>query len=152
MRKKQTLKFFLHLILVVALCVPCSAGAFLGEDLNLTDEQKAALQEIRTEARDEITPLMEELKSLMGDMEGIMLSVEEIDTGEGSEASLLSAEFIGVRTQIMEIRGQARLESANVLTLEQREIMVEKRKDRQERREKRRERFEDRQKGTDVLP
>ena len=52
----------------------------------------------------------------------------------------------------MEIRGQARLESANVLTLEQREIMVEKRKDRQERREKRRERFEDRQKGTDVLP
>ena len=151
MRKKQTLEFFMCLILVLALCVPCSAGAFRGEDLNLTDEQKAALQEIRTEARDEITPLIEEMNNLMDDMEEILLSAEEIDTGEGSEASLLSAEIIGVRTQIMEIRAQAKLESANVLTLEQREIMVEKRKNRQDRREKRRERGKDGKKGEDVL-
>jgi Spy/CpxP family protein refolding chaperone len=151
MRKKQTLEFFMYFILVVVLCVPCSAGAFGGEGLNLTDEQKAALQEIRTEAKDEITPLVEELQNLMADMEDILLSAEEINTGEGSEASLISAEIIGVRTRIMEIRAQARLESANVLTLEQREVMIEKRKNRQERREKRRERFKDRLKGEDVL-
>jgi len=152
MRKKQTLEFFMYLILIVALCVPCSAGAFRGEGLNLTDEQKAALKEIKAEARDEMTPLIEEMKNLMADMEEVLLSAEEIDTGEGSDASLLSAEIIGVRTQIMEIRSQARLESANVLTLEQREVMVEKRKSRQERRENRRERIKDRQKGEDVLP
>ena len=152
MRKKQTLEFFIYLILVVALCVPCSAGPFCGEGLNLTDEQKAALKEIKAEERDEITPLIEEMKNLMDDMEEVMLSAEEIDTGEGSDASLLSGEIIGVRTQIMEIRSQARLKSANVLTLEQREVMVEKRKSRQERRENRRERIKDRQKGEDVLP
>lgn len=151
MRKKQALRFFMYLILLLALCEPCSAGAFRGQDLNLTDEQKAALQEIRTEARDEITPLIEEMNKLMDDMEEILLSAEAIDTGEGSEASLLSAEIIGVRTQIMEIRAQAKLESANVLTLEQREIMVEKRKNRQDRREKRRERAKDGKKGEDVL-
>jgi Spy/CpxP family protein refolding chaperone len=152
MRKKQTLEFFMYLILIVALCVPCSVGAFRGEGLNLTDEQKAALKEIRAEEREEITPLIEEMKNLLADMEEVILSAEEIDTGEGSDASLLSGEIIGVRTQIMEIRSQARLKSANVLTLEQREVMVEKRKSRQERRDNRRERIKDRQKGEDVLP
>ena len=152
MRKKQTLEFFMYFILVVVLCVPCSAGAFGGEGLNLTDEQKAALKEIRADARDKMTPLIEKLKNLMADMEEVLLSEEEIDTGEGSDAFLLSAEIIGVRTQIMEIRAQERLESANVLTLEQREVMIEKRKSRQERRENRREHIKDRQKGENVLP
>jgi Spy/CpxP family protein refolding chaperone len=52
----------------------------------------------------------------------------------------------------MQIRAGAKLESANVLTLEQRALMVEKKKERQERREKRRERITDRQKEEAVLP
>lgn len=145
-------KILLNLILVVALCVPCWAGAFRGDDLNLTDEQKAQLKEIWTEAGDEIRPLMEELKNLMDEMEELILSVEEIDTGEGAEAVLLTEEIIEVRTQIMEIKADAKLNAANVLTLEQRESMVEKKKEGRERREKRRERFEEYQKGVDALP
>ena len=145
-------KILLNLILVIALCVPCSAGPFRGDDLNLTDEQKAQLQEIWTEAGDEIRPLVEELKNLMTEMEELILSVEQIDTGEGSEAALLIEEIIGVRTQIIEIKAAAKLKAANVLTLEQREIVVEKKKERRERREKRRERFEEYPKGVDVLP
>jgi Spy/CpxP family protein refolding chaperone len=145
-------KILLNLILVAALCVPCSAGAFRGDDLNLTDEQKAQLKEIWTEAGDEIRPLGDELKTLMSEMEELILSVEEIDTNEGSEADLLNEQIIGVRTQIMEIKADAKLKAANVLTLEQREIVVEKKKERRERREKRRERFEEYQKGVDTLP
>ena len=145
-------KILLNLIMVVALCLPCSAGAFRGNDLNLTDEQKAQLKEIWTEAGDEIRPLGEELKTLMAEMEELILSVEEIDTSEGSEADLLNEQIIEVRTQIMEIKADAKLKAANVLTLEQREIVVEKRKERRERREKRRERFEEYQKGVDTLP
>ncbi len=145
-------KLLLNLILVVALCVPVSAGAFRGDDLNLTDEQKTQLKEIWTEAGDEIRPLGEELKTLMAEMEELILSVEEIDTSEGSEAALLNEQIIGVRMQIMEIKANAKLKAANVLTLEQREIVVEKKKERRERREKRRERFEEYQKGVDTLP
>ena len=89
MKKKLTFGFLMYLVLAVALSVPCSAEAFRGKDLNLTDEQKVELKEIRTAAGDEIKLLIEELKKLMADMEEIMLSEEEIDTGEGSEASLL---------------------------------------------------------------
>jgi Spy/CpxP family protein refolding chaperone len=145
-------KLLLNLILVVALCVPCSAGAFRGDDLNLTDEQKDQLKEIWTEAGDEIRPLGEELKTLMVEMEELLLSVEEIDTSEGSEADLLNEQIIGVRTLIMEIKSDAKLKAANVLTLGQREIVIEKKKERRERREKRRERFEEYQKGVDTLP
>jgi len=145
-------KILLSLILVFALCVPCSAGAFRGDDLNLTDEQRAQLKEIWTEAGDEIRPLAEELKNLMDEMEELILSVEQIDTGEGSEAALLNEEIIRVKTQIMKIKANAKLKAANVLTLGQREIVVEKKKERRERREKRRERFEEYQKGVDSLP
>ncbi len=145
-------KILLNLILVVALCVPGSAGAFRGDDLNLTDEQRAQLKEIWAEAGDEIRPLGEELKNRMDEMEELILSVEQIDTGEESEAALLIEEIIGVRTQIMEIKANAKLKAANVLTLEQREIVVEKKKERRERREKRRERFEEYQEGVDDLP
>lgn len=144
-------KILFYLILIVALCVPASAGAFRGDDLNLTDEQKVQLKEIWTEAGDEIRPLVEELKTLIGEMEELILSVEEIDTGEGSNAALLTGEIIGVRTEIMGIKANAKLKAANVLTLEQREIVVEKKKNRRERREKRRERFEEHQKGVDPL-
>jgi Spy/CpxP family protein refolding chaperone len=145
-------RILLYLILIVALCVPGSAGAFRGDDLNLTDEQKAQLKEIWTEAGDEIKPLVEAIENLMVEMEEIVLSDEEIDLGEGSEATMLSAEIILVRTQIMEIKANAKLEAANVLTLEQREIVVEKKKERRERRKKRRNRFEEYQKGVDTLP
>jgi Spy/CpxP family protein refolding chaperone len=145
-------KRLLYLILIIALCLPGSAGAFRGDDLNLSDEQKAQLKEIWTAAGDEIRPLAEELKTLMTEMEELILSIEEIDTGEGSEAVLLTEEIAGVRTQIMEIKASAKLKAANVLTLEQREIVVEKKKERRERREKRRERFEEFQKGVDSLP
>jgi hypothetical protein len=44
-------KILLNLILIVALCVPASK-AYRGDDLNLTDEQKAQLKEMWIEAGD----------------------------------------------------------------------------------------------------
>ena len=120
----------LSLLLVLSLCMPLSGRAFFGEDVNLTDEQKVQLEAIRTEAREEMTPLVEELKGLMATMEAILLANEVIDTAEGSEAQLLSEEIIGVRTRMMNINAKAKLASANVLTLEQREIIIEKKKKR----------------------
>ena len=147
MRKTLQSMVLLSVMLVLSLCMPLSGRAFFGEDLNLTDEQKVQLEAIRTEAREEMTPLVEQLKGLMATMEGILLANEVIDTGEGSEAQLLSEEIIGVRTQMMNIKAKAKLASANVLTLEQREIIIEKKKTRHERREKRRNRLEDPMEG-----
>jgi Spy/CpxP family protein refolding chaperone len=112
--------------------------------LDLTDQQKTELKAIAAAADDDIAPYVEELKSLKADMEEIVLSNETIDTAEGSDACLLVDEMIRVRTQIMEIAAKARLESANVLTIEQREIVIERRKARQERREERREEWKER--------
>lgn len=131
--------------------MPLSGRTFSGGDLNLTDDQKVQLKAVRDEARDEITPLIEQLKALMATMEEIVLTEEVIDTGEGSQASLLIGEITGVRMQIMNIMAEAKLESANVLTLEQREIIIEKKKTRHERREKRRNPFEGRMEGPDSL-
>jgi len=151
---KKTLQSLglLYLILVLSLCMPLSGNAFFGEDVNLTDEQKVELEAIRTETREQMTPLVEELKGLRATMEGILLANEVIDTGEGSEAQLLSEEIIGVRTQMMNIKAKAKLASANVLTLEQRKIIIEKKKTRHAHREKRRNRLEDRMEDPDDLP
>ena len=152
MRKTLQSMVLVYLLLVISLCMPLSGRAFLGEELNLTDDQKVQLEAIRAEAREEITPLVEQLKGLMATMEGILLAHEAIDTGEGSQAALLIEEMIGVRTQMMNIKAKAKLASANVLTLEQREIIIEKKKTRHERREKRRNRFEDLMEGSDSIP
>jgi len=152
MRKTLKSMVLIYLMLVLSLCIPLSGRAFFGEDLNLTDDQKVQLGAIRAQAREEITPLVEQLKGFMATMEGILLADEVIDTGEGSHAQLLSEEIIGVRTQMMHIKAKAKLASANVLTLEQREIIIEKKKTRHERREKRRSRFEDRMEDPDGLP
>ena len=152
MRKTLQSMVLLYVMLVLSLCMPLSGRAFFGEGLNLTDEQKVQLEAIRTEAREEVTPLVEQLKGLMATMEGILLANEVIDTGEGSEAQLLSEEIIGVRTRMMNIKAKAKLASANVLTREQREIIIEKKKTRHERREKRRNRLEDPMEGPGGLP
>jgi Spy/CpxP family protein refolding chaperone len=152
MRKTLQSMVLLYLLFVIALCIPFSGSAFSGEDLNLTDDQKVQLEAIRAEAREAITPLVEQLKALMATMEKILLANEVIDTGESSEAQLLSDEIIGVRTQMMNIKAKAKLASANVLTREQREIIIEKKKTRHERREKRRNRLEDRLEGPDGFP
>lgn len=147
MRKTLQSIVLLYLLLVISLCMPLSGRAFIGEELNLTDDQKVQLEAIRAEAREKIIPLVEQLKGFMATMEGILLADEVIDTGEGSQAALLLEEIIGVRTQMMKIKAKAKLESANVLTLEQREIIIEKKKTRHERREKRRSRLEDPMEG-----
>lgn len=147
MRKTLQSMVLLYLLLVISLCMPLSGRAFIGEELNLTDDQKVQLEAIRAEAREKIIPLVEQLKGFMATMEGILLADEVIDTGEGSQAALLLEEIIGVRTQMMKIKAKAKLESANVLTLEQREIIIEKKKARHECREKRRNRLEDPMEG-----
>jgi len=152
MRKMLQSIVVLSILLVLSLCMPLSGRAFFGEDLNLTDEQKVQLDAIRTEARENMKPLVEELKGLMAAMEGILLANEVIDTGEGSEAQLLSEEIIGVRTRMMHIKAKAKLASANILTLEQREIMIEKKKKRHGHRGKRRNHLEDPMKGSEGFP
>ncbi len=152
MKKKPRLEFLMCLILAAVLSTSFSVGAFCRPDLDLTDEQKAQLEEIRNSARDEIIPLFEELKGLTDDLEEIILSEEEIDTGEESEASQLIESIIGTRTQIMEIMARAKLESANVLTLEQIKIMVENMEKRRAWRKKRRECWEDSHMGQTCFP
>ena len=135
MKRKISL-LAMSLILAASLCHPCAAQPFFGEGLNLTDEQKQELQRIRVDAKDQIIPLGEQLSELREQMEEIILADETIDT---EAASALHEKIIEKRSEIMAIEYNAKLQSAQVLTLDQRKVMIESKKARRSRRGERRE-------------
>lgn len=132
--KKKIPHLVMLLMLSVSLCIPYSVQAFMGRNtLNLTDEQKAELREIGEATWEEIEPLLEGLATLRDEMEAILVASEEIDI---EAANAISEEINEVRSAIMSIRASAKLQSAQVLTLEQRELIIDKKKEIRERMEK----------------
>ena len=95
-------------------------------DLDLTDEQKAALEALKNETKSEIEPLVDEIKTL--DILETLLA-QEIDTGEATEKL---NEMVGIKSQITTIVLNSKLEGAQILTPEQRAILLEKIKERRE--------------------
>ena len=136
MKRTPTSRLVLIFSLVFALAVPSVVHALPFGDLDLSEEQKEALQSIREATKSEIEPLIDTLKDLHVQMEGLVLAEEEID----SEAAIvLIDQIVGKRSEIMKMVAISRLEAAQILTLEQREIVHQRRNERREKRQERRE-------------
>lgn len=95
-------------------------------DLNLTSEQKDALNQLKTETKNQIEPRVEEIKAL-GILEALL--AQEIDTDLA--AGKLN-EMVGIQSQITDMVLNAKLEGSQILTPEQRAILLEKINERRE--------------------
>lgn len=95
-------------------------------DLDLTNEQKNALEALKTEAKSEIEPFVDDIKAL-AILETLL--AREIDTAEATEKL---NEMVGIKSQITRIVLNAKLEGAQILTPEQRSILLDKIKGRWE--------------------
>jgi Spy/CpxP family protein refolding chaperone len=138
MEKNSFAHAVLVLILGLSLCLPGFAHAFpegkqgsppwaghrlflkLIKDLDLTDDQKAALEELKAETRTQIEPRVEEIRELGVDE---VLLAEEIDP---DDASAKLAEMGNLKCKIAAIRASQKLEAARILTPEQRQIVLER--------------------------
>ncbi len=84
------------------------------------DEQKAALKELKDETKREIKPLVEEIKSL-GIAETLL--AQDIDVDEATEKL---NEMVEIKSLITKIVLNSKLKRAQILTPEQREMLLEK--------------------------
>lgn len=92
----------------------------LAERLDLSDEQKEAIEAIEDQARQDGIELRKEKARLQNQLHGLML---EDDPGTGEVTALI--EKIGdVRTELQKIRMKARLDIRAQLTDEQRDQMM----------------------------
>lgn len=148
--KKKISQLVVSFMLVLSLFIPYSVQAFIGEDLDLTDEQKAELREIGEATFEAILPLFKEVTTLREELEEILVAGEEIDL---EAADAINEKILRARSEIISIRASAKLQKAQVLTLEQREMMIydrkERREMRKERREERKQTRKDRTEGID---
>jgi len=90
--------------------------------IDLTDDQMDAFNELKAETRAEIKPLSEEMRELGRQIPEILL-VEEINTVDAKEKL---EQMVGLKCQISSIAANAKLKRAQILTLEQRQIIKEK--------------------------
>ena len=89
-------------------------------DLELTQEQKDALQELLTDTHNEIKPLIEEMHALRTEMDELLLA-EEIDTAVAEKQILdLAALKASMTTSAL----NAKLQGAQILTPVQRESLL----------------------------
>lgn len=147
MKKTPAARYLMIFILGVTLCLPCFAHAFnknpgegrsnnpftemvIAAILGITDEQKAALDELKAETQDAIEPLIDEIEAL--EMQETMLA-EEINTDEAIEKI---DKVVEIKSQITGIALNAKLKGAQILTPEQRALLLEKIKEREERRKR----------------
>lgn len=89
-------------------------------DLDLTPEQKGALEAIVSETQDTIKPIITEMHELRSQMDETFLA-EEIDT---AKASLQIEEMAQLKSQITTVGLNALLQAAQVLTPEQRQTII----------------------------
>lgn len=158
MNKIRAPKTLLVLILGVSLCLPCSAYAlsqnraqrnhpfileriveflrFIAE-LELTEGQKSTLKTLIAETGDAIKPLVDEIMELRGEMDEALLS----DTVDAVEASQLHTKILSLKSEISTIVLNTQLEGAQILTPEQRLLLLEKKEEHRERMQAWRERF-----------
>jgi len=92
--------------------------AFLG----LTEEQKTALIDLQDDTRSAIKPVAEEMGALHKDFAGVLLA-ETIVT---QAAEGLISQMVGPATQMADIKFSAELQAAQILTPEQRQIILDK--------------------------
>jgi len=108
-------------MLAVALCVPSISHAFFKGELDLTEEQIAALKELKVETRGKITPLVEELAELRVQLEEAILAAE---INEDTVAEL-TEKIDATQSEIAAIVANAEVEASQILTPEQRELLLE---------------------------
>ena len=89
-------------------------------DLELTQEQKDALQELLTDTHNEIKPLIEEMHALRTEMDEL-LGAEEIDTAVAEQKIL---ELAALKASMTTSALTAKLQGAQILTPEQRESLL----------------------------
>ena len=158
MKKLRDPKMLLIVIIGLSLCLPLSVNAlsqdrpershpFMLEriidflnfmaDLDLTEDQKTTLKDLVTETRDTITPLIDEIKELRNEKDKAIFA----DNIDAEKASELNKKMIEVRSQISTIVLNAKLEGMQVLTPEQRAMILEKKEEHRKRIEELKERF-----------
>ena len=89
-------------------------------DLELTQAQKDALQELLTDTHNEIKPLVEEMHALRTEMDELLLA-EEIDTAVAEKQIL---DLAALKASMITIALNAKLQGAQILTPEQRESIL----------------------------
>ena len=89
-------------------------------DLELTQDQKDALQELATNTHNEIKPLIEEMHALRTEMDEL-LGAEEIDTAVAEQKIL---ELAALKASMTTSALTAKLQGAQILTPEQRESLL----------------------------
>ncbi len=130
-------------MMVLSLALPCLSHAYLQEsqeqgkfvkhgylinmldvlfDLNLTEEQINAFKELAVKTRIIIIPLRKEIKELRVQMDENFLS-EEINS---EEASAQIGKMVEMRSRISTTYLNAKLEGVQLLTPEQRAIILDK--------------------------
>lgn len=158
MKKILSPRSVMFLILIVSLCLPYSVYALSQErpernhsfilehlvdflnfiaDLDLTEEQKTTLKALITETCDTVKPLMGNMKELRSEMDEAILA-EPIDDATATE---LNQEINKLKLELSTIVLSAKLKGAEVLTPEQRAMILEKKKEHRERMEEWRVRF-----------
>jgi len=90
--------------------------------LNLTEEQKTALIDLQTKTRDAIKPVAEQMGTLHQDFAAALLAAT-VDTE--AAASLIS-QMVEPAAQMADIQFNAELGAAQILTPEQRQIILDK--------------------------
>lgn len=89
-------------------------------DLELTQEQKNAFQELLTDTQNEIKPLIEDMHALRTEMDEVLLA-EEIDTAVAEKQIL---DLAALKSSMTTIALTAKLQGAQILTQEQRECIL----------------------------
>ena len=108
-------------------------------DLDLTEDQKSTLKGLFTDTHDKLKPLIEQMKDLRDEMDEAILA-EPIDAATASE---LNKKIIDVKSTISNIILNAKIEGSQILTPEQRVMILEKKREHRERMEEWKERFKE---------
>ena len=122
MKRFLTSNIVMISILALTLCVTNFAYASFQANLNLTEEQIAALKELKAETRKEIKPLVVELVELRDQIAETILA-GEVDTDP------LVDRIIEIQSEITDIINNAKLEAATIISGEQAQTILEQTKD-----------------------
>ena len=128
MKRFSLTKIMLLTILTFSLCIPHLTHATLLDDLALTEEQKAALKELKIETWNNLITKVEEIRELRVQVEDTIYA-EEIDEDKANEYITQISE---IQSEISEIVSNAKVEAAQILTPEQREILSEVKEEKRE--------------------
>jgi len=132
MKKIVAPRYVMLIILGISLCLPHSVYAFPDHHftcpfkeiimavLGITDDQREAFDELKAKTRAEIEPLAKEMRELGRQMPEILLA-EEINTVEAQEKL---DQIVSLKRQISSIATNVKLEGVQILTPEQRFIIL----------------------------